>query len=97
MGVTLTYLDITPWEAALGAKVPLTLMEGKTASLTIAPGARSGSQLKLKGRGMPARGKKRAGDILAELRIVVPDQLSEEEKELFERLAEQSDFNPRAA
>ena len=92
-----TFLDITPWEAALGAKVPLSLMDGKTASLTIAPGSRSGSQLKLKGRGMPARGKKKAGDILAELRIVVPDKLSDNEKELFEKLAEQSDFNPRAA
>jgi curved DNA-binding protein len=92
-----TYLELTPWEAALGAKVPLELMDGKTASLTIKPGSRSGSQLKLKGRGMPARGRKKAGDILAELRIVVPEELSDDEKELFEQLADQSDFNPRAA
>ena len=92
-----TYLDLTPWEAALGAKVPLELMDGKTASLTIKPGSRSGSQLKLKGRGMPATGKKKAGDLLAELRIVVPDELSDRERELLEQLAEQSDFNPRAA
>ena len=92
-----TYLDITPWEAALGAKVPLKLMDGKTASLNIQPGARSGSQLRLKGRGMPATGKKAAGDLIAELRIVVPDRLSDAEKELFEKLAETSEFNPRAA
>jgi len=92
-----TYLDITPWEAALGAKVPLKLIDGKTASLTIAPGARSGSQLKLEGRGMPARGKKKAGDLFAELRIVAPDRLSDDEQELFQKLAEKSDFNPRAA
>ncbi len=92
-----TRLDITPWEAALGAKVPLKLMDGKTASLNIEPGARSGSQLRLKGRGMPARGRKKAGDLIAELRIVAPDKLSDEEKELFEKLAETSEFNPRAA
>ncbi|MEJ2482227.1 MAG: DnaJ C-terminal domain-containing protein [Gemmatimonadota bacterium] len=91
-----TYLEITPWEAALGAKVPLKLMDGKTASLTIGPGARSGSQLRLKGRGMPARGRKKAGDLIAELRIVTPDPLSDEERRLFEELAETSTFNPRA-
>lgn len=92
-----TTLDVTPWEAALGAKIPLKLMDGKTASLTIKPGARSGTQLRLKGRGMPARGRKPAGDLVAELRIVVPDPISEDERELFEKLAETSDFNPRAA
>lgn len=92
-----TYLDIAPWEAALGAKVPLKLIDGKTASLNIKPGSRSGSRMKLKGRGMPARGKKKAGDLLAELRIVVPDELSDRERELLEQLAEESDFNPRAA
>jgi curved DNA-binding protein len=46
---------------------------------------------------MPARGKKKAGDLLAELRIVVPDELSDRERELLEQLAEESDFNPRAA
>jgi curved DNA-binding protein len=92
-----TTLDVTPWEAALGAKIPLKLMDGKTASLTIKPGARSGSQLRLKGRGMPARGRKPAGDLIAELRIVVPDPLSEEEEGLFEKLAETSEFDPRAA
>lgn len=92
-----TRLDVTPWEAALGAKVPLKLMDGKTASLNIEPGARSGSQLRLKGHGMPGRGRKTAGDLIAELRIVAPDKLSDEERELFEKLAETSEFNPRAA
>jgi curved DNA-binding protein len=92
-----TYLDIAPWEAALGAKIPLKLMDGKTASLTIKPGARSGTQLRLKARGMPGRGRKPAGDLIAELRIVVPAELTDSEQELFEKLAETSDFNPRAA
>lgn len=92
-----TTIDVSPWEAALGAKVPLKMLDGKTASLTIPPGTRSGLQLKLKGRGIPARGKAKAGDLLVEVRIIVPDQLSDSERGLFEQLAETSEFNPRAA
>lgn len=92
-----TTLAITPWEAALGGKAPLTMLDGKTASLTIPAGARSGQQLKLKERGMPARGKAKAGDLLAELRIAVPEELSDRERALFEELAEISDFDPRAS
>jgi curved DNA-binding protein len=92
-----TTIDVSPWEAALGAKIPLKMLDGKTASLTIPPGSRSGSKLKLKGRGIPARGKAKAGDLFAEVRIGVPDQLSDGERSLFEQLAETSDFNPRAA
>ena len=92
-----TTIDVSPWEAALGEKVPLKMLDGQTASLTIPPGTRSGLQLKLKGRGIPARGKAKAGDLLVEVRIVVPDQLSDSERGLFEQLAETSEFNPRAA
>lgn len=92
-----TRLAVSPWEAALGARVPLKMLDGKTASLTIPQGARPGSQLKLKGRGMPARGEAKAGDLLVEVRIVVPGELSDGERDLFEQLAEASDFNPRAA
>ncbi len=92
-----TTLAVSPWEAALGAKVPLTLLDGKTAMLTIKPGSQSGTQLKLKGKGIPGRGKRKAGDLLAEVKIVVPKEPSSKERELFEQLAEASRFDPRAA
>jgi len=92
-----TTLAISPWEAALGAKVPLTLLDGKTAMLTIKPGSQSGTQLKLKGKGMPGRGKRKAGDLLARIKIVVPKTTTDKERELFEQLAEASSFDPRAA
>ena len=91
-----TTLAVSPWEAALGAKVPLTLLDGKTAMLSIKPGSQSGTQLKLTGKGMPGRGKKPAGDLLAELKIVVPAILADRDKALFEELAEASAFDPRA-
>jgi curved DNA-binding protein len=60
-----TTLPVSPWEAARGAKVPLTLPDGKTAMLTITPGSQSGTQLKLKGKGMPGRGTRTAGPIVS--------------------------------
>ena len=58
------------------------------------PARDGGPWLRLRGRGMPnARGK--PGDLYAEVRIMVPPQLSEEERRLFEQLAAVSTFDPR--
>lgn len=88
-------LPISPWEAALGGKVDLVLPDG-TIKLTIPPGAQSGSKLRIRGRGFGAS-KGERGDALAELKIVVPTSLSSNEKEMFQKLAETSRFNPRTA
>lgn len=86
-------LPISPWEAALGAKVDLVLPDG-TIKLSVPPGAQSGSKLRVRGRGfVGAKGAR--GDALAELRIVVPPSLSAEERKGFEDLAALSRFNPR--
>ena len=91
-----TALAVSPWEAALGTKVPLTLLDGKTAMLTIKAGSQSGTQLRLKGKGMPGRGTRKAGDLLARVKIVVPKNLLDRERTLFEELARASSFDPRA-
>lgn len=87
-----TNLDITPWEAALGSQVPVDTLNGQL-QVKIPAGSSSGRTIRLKGQGfpIPAGGK---GNLLAEIRIVVPDELGDEEKELFEKLAETSDFQP---
>ncbi len=87
-------LPLAPWEAALGAKVELTTLDGPV-TLTIPPGASSGAKLRLKQRGLKQRDGER-GDLLAVLKIVLPKTLSAEERELFEQLRAQSKFNPRA-
>ena len=88
-------LPVSPWEAALGAKVSTPTLDGQVA-LTIPSAASSGQTLRLRGRGLPIRGKTdQRGDQMVHLKIVVPKQLSDEEKTLFEQLAEQSTFNPR--
>ncbi len=88
-------LPVTPWEAALGAKVDLPLPDGSIV-LSIPAGAQSGGKLRLKGRGLPLK-KGGRGDVFAEIRIVVPTALSTKEREIFEQLATVSQFNPRSA
>jgi curved DNA-binding protein len=86
-------LPVSPWEAALGAKVDLVLPDGAV-KLSLPAGSQSGAKLRIKGRGFTgAKGEK--GDVLAEVRICVPTSLSAAERESFEKLAQMSQFNPR--
>ncbi|MEU6972616.1 J domain-containing protein [Kitasatospora aureofaciens] len=87
-------LPVTPWEAALGATVPVPTPSGATAKVTVPAGSSSGRRLRLRGEGMPnPRGAN--GNLYAELRIMVPSRLSDRERELFEELAAVSSFDPR--
>jgi len=91
-----TDLPITPWEAALGAKVSLQTLDQQQTLVTIPPGSAAGQKLRLRGKGLPRRGSAgERGDLLARLKIVVPKTLSDEERKLFEQLKEISKFNPR--
>lgn len=86
-------VPVTPWEAALGAKVKVTTPAG-SANIKVPAGTSSGTRLRLKGRGLPNRHGE-PGDAYAEVSIVVPSQLSQRERELFEQLADASEFSPR--
>ena len=88
-----TIVPVSPWEAALGAKVPVETMEGSV-TLTVPLGSQSGRKLRLRGKGMPKRcgGK---GDLIVELDVCVPQTLSSEEEKYFKELARISRFNPR--
>jgi len=86
-------LPLTPWEAALGATVPVMTPSGE-AKVRVPPGTSSGRRLRLRGEGMPgARGA--PGDLFAEVQIMVPARLTPGERALFEQLAAESDFDPR--
>ena len=90
-----TDLAITPWEAALGAVVPVQTVTG-SARLTVPAGSSSGRRLRLRGEGLPREGGGR-GDLYAVVSIKVPKKLSRRERELFEQLRDTSKFDPRAA
>jgi curved DNA-binding protein len=86
-------LPTAPWEAALGASVPVDTPGGPV-QVQVPAGSSSGRRLRLRGRGMP-NPKGTAGDLYAEVKIVVPAQPSDPERELWQRLAEASEFDPR--
>lgn len=86
-------LLLTPWEAALGTKVDFKTIDGSV-TLTIPPGAQSGQKLRLRDKGLPKRDKTH-GDLIIQLKIVVPKTLDDDEKKLFEQLRDASKFKPR--
>ncbi len=90
-----TRLDLTPWEAALGTEAAVPTLNGDQ-RVRIPAGTSSGRKIRLRGKGFPGVGKKPDGDLYAEIQIAVPDELSDRERELFEELAETSDFSPRS-
>jgi DnaJ-class molecular chaperone len=62
--------------------------------MTIPPGTQGGARLRLRYQGLNKRGGGR-GDEYVKIRIVIPPRLTAKEKELFEKLAAESRFNPR--
>lgn len=86
-------LPVTPWEAALGANIPVPTLDGRV-QMTIPAGAQAAQRLRLRGRGLNRRGGGR-GDEYVKLKIVNPPTLGPKERELFEQLAAESRFNAR--
>ncbi len=86
-------LPITPWEAALGATITVPTLGGKV-QLKIPPGSQGGKKLRLKGRGLSTA--KKQGDQIVTLRIVVPEAKTDEQKQLYRKMAEIMPINPRA-
>ena len=89
----LTILPVTPWEAALGATVTLPTLDGRV-RIKVPAGSSSGRRIRLKNKGYPTADGERA-DLYAELRIEVPPSITPAEKDLLERWASLSKFNPR--
>ena len=77
-------VNIAPWEAALGEKINVSTPAG-TLGVTIPRNSKSGSNLRLKGKGIPA---KQAGDLYLTLNIVNPDISSEAATKAYEQLKE---------
>ncbi|MFF9565671.1 DnaJ C-terminal domain-containing protein [Leifsonia sp. NPDC014704] len=88
-------LPILPWEAALGADVHTQTPAGPI-TVHVPPGSSSGRRLRLRGQGMPRR-TGQPGDLYARLKIVVPKQLNEQQRKLFEQLRDVSRTESRRA
>ncbi|MEM7586465.1 MAG: DnaJ C-terminal domain-containing protein [Acidobacteriota bacterium] len=87
-----TDLKLSPWHAALGTDAEVATLESAV-RVKVPAGTSSGRKIRLRGRGFP-NPKGSPGDLYAEIKIVVPKELTDEERELFEQLAEVSEFQP---
>ncbi|MCM2327485.1 MAG: DnaJ domain-containing protein [Lysobacter sp.] len=85
-------LPLAPWEAALGAVVPVALPGGEV-RVRVPEGARGGSQLRLRGKGIPGEPP---GDVLLDLRIVVPPADTPRAREFYESMSREFTFDPRS-
>ena len=89
-----TDLLITPWEAALGTRVSIETLDEEV-KVYIPQGIQSGEIVRIPNKGYRIN-KSTRGDLVAEIKIVVPKTLKEPEVKLFEKLKEVSKFNPRS-
>mgnify|MGYP006284242351 FL=1 len=87
-------LPVTPWEAALGARVKVPTLGGQV-DVTVPAGSRGGQRLRLKGRGIPVPGES-AGDQILVLQVAVPPADTPEKKALYEEMARTMRFDPRS-
>jgi DnaJ-class molecular chaperone len=85
-------LPITLYEATLGGKVRVPTLDGAV-ELAIPAGTNSGRTFRLKGKGLKA--KSGAGDLLATVRIVLPERVDDEFKELMKKWREKKPYDPR--
>lgn len=88
-----TDLMLTPWEAALGTRTSIQSIDDQT-KIYIPQGIQTGEKIRIPKKGYPD-GNGSRGDLIAEIKIMVPKNLTQQEKELFEKLNKISSFNPR--
>lgn len=84
---------LTPWEALFGAKVVVSTLDGKV-KVKVPAGIQSGQKIRIPRKGYRDM-KGNNGDMYIEARIINPTHITREEKELYKKLKDISNFNPR--
>jgi DnaJ-class molecular chaperone len=88
-------LPITLYEAILGARVRVPTLSSEV-EVSIAPGSNGGRVLRLRGKGLPGGADQVAGDLLATLRIVLPNEPDGELTALMQKMRDQKPYQPRS-
>ena len=81
----LVEVPVPVWVAALGGDVQLRTLTG-AGTFSIPAETQNGKTFRLRGQGMPIHGGSGRGDLLAKVKLVMPERLSEEQKEIFRQL-----------
>ena len=75
-------------EAILGTSISVPTLEDKQLNLKIPPGTKPGTKMRMSGHGLPHMKGKKKGDLYVKIQVKLPKKLSNEQKELIEKLAE---------
>ncbi|MBP7103392.1 MAG: molecular chaperone DnaJ [Bacteroidales bacterium] len=91
------YLEhyITFPQAVLGTSIDIPTIEGK-ARIKITPGTQSGTLLRLQGKGLPELQSYHKGDLIVNINVWIPKELSKEEKQMIEGFSHSDNFQPKA-
>jgi molecular chaperone DnaJ len=81
--------------ATLGGSVEVPTVDGKV-KVTITPGTQPGKVLRLRGKGLPSVNRYGTGDLLVNIGVYIPENLSREEKAIMEKLGDSSNIKPNA-
>jgi len=87
-------VPIAAYEAALGAEIEVPTLSGRL-TMKIPAGTQTDRVFRLKGQGFPSRKTGERGDLFVRAKIVVPQNITEDEKKLYEKLKAVSHENPR--
>jgi curved DNA-binding protein len=85
-------LPLAPWEAALGAVVPVET-PGGALEVRIPAGAQSGSRMRVRGKGIPST---TPGDLYLDLQVVLPSADTPKAREIYETMKRDLPFDARA-
>jgi molecular chaperone DnaJ len=80
-------------DAALGSSIDVPTLEGK-ARIKVPAGTQSGKVFRLKGKGLPDVNRYGTGDLLVNINVWTPKNLSPEEKSMMEQLSKSTNFIP---
>jgi len=85
------YVSVT--EAALGSQVEIPTLDGKV-KIKVDPGTQPGKVLRLRGKGLPEINSYGKGDLLVNINVWIPKNLSRDERKILEKLEESENFKP---
>lgn len=86
-------VPLAPWELALGTEVAVPTLTGKI-NLKVPAGSQNGQRMRAKGHGLLNKSGER-GFLFIQLKVVMPKEVDEEAKALWQALAKNADFDPR--
>ncbi len=92
-----TEVEVPLTDAVLGGEVAVETIAAKRIAIKVPPLTQNGRQIRLAGLGMPKLGARGNGDLYAKVRVVLPDALTDRERELFEQLREEEKKAPAGA